>query len=283
MAQLIRKHILTVCIITYNHAAYIARALNSVLDQETDFFFNIIIADDASCDGTGEILLRFKQKYPDKINLILRQNNIGAAENWLNLLKKPNSKYIAYLEGDDYWTDITKLSKQVAYMEQHEGISLCFHDALIFDNYTGIKKRFPDTSKEFFSTRDVLIRSWFCPSSSVLFRGEVVKMLPDSVHKFPNGDILLLFVASEIGLLARINEEMSVYNYNSINSMSSNLNNRAGKIKKYIHILKTLSEIQKITRKPISHYVMVKRLKVWILIMIELMLFFYKFRLAGRK
>ena len=103
--------LLAVCLITYNHKTFIQEALEGVLMQKVDFPFKIIIADDYSTDGTRDILLQYKERYPDLITLILQQKNVGAAQNWIDLITAPKSKYIACFEGDDYWTDENKLQK----------------------------------------------------------------------------------------------------------------------------------------------------------------------------
>ena len=119
--------LLSVCLITYNHFKYIKQAIDGVLMQKVDFSWELIIADDFSTDGTREILLEYKKKYPQFITLILQEKNVGAAQNWLDLITSPKSKYIAYLEGDDYWTDENKLQKQIDFLEENEGYSGCFH------------------------------------------------------------------------------------------------------------------------------------------------------------
>lgn len=125
--------LLSVCLITYNHAKYIRRGIEGVLMQKTDFDWELIIADDCSTDGTRDILNEYQQKYPDKIRLILQEKNVGAAQNWFQLMKTPKSKYIAYFEGDDHWIDDTKLQKQVDFLEQNPDFSLCHSAVEVID------------------------------------------------------------------------------------------------------------------------------------------------------
>src|SRR5260221_9377408 len=103
--------LLSVCLITYNHSKFIRQAIEGVLMQSVNFSWELIIADDCSTDGTREILLEYKQKYPDFIKLILQKQNVGPAKNWLGLITSPKSKYIAYFEGDDFWIHPFKLQK----------------------------------------------------------------------------------------------------------------------------------------------------------------------------
>jgi len=111
--------LLTVCLITYNHRKDIRQAIDSVLMQKVDFSWELIIADDFSTDGTREILLDYENLYPGIIKLILQEKNVGPHKNWMDLITFPKSKYIAYFEGDDYWTDPNKLQKQVDFLESN--------------------------------------------------------------------------------------------------------------------------------------------------------------------
>jgi glycosyltransferase involved in cell wall biosynthesis len=118
------KPLVTVCLITYNHAQYIAQAIESVLMQETEYAWELVIADDFSTDGTSEILREYQLNFPDKIKLILQEKNVGANKNWIDLLSYPNSKYTAYFEGDDYWIDKHKLQNQVKFLEDNNDFGL---------------------------------------------------------------------------------------------------------------------------------------------------------------
>ncbi len=121
------KPLLSICICTYNHYSFIRQAIEGVLMQKLNFKIEIIIADDFSNDGTRCILNEYKEKYPDLITLLFQEANVGAVTNWIQLIKKPVSKYIAYLEGDDYWTDPLKLQKQVEFLETNEDYAICYH------------------------------------------------------------------------------------------------------------------------------------------------------------
>jgi glycosyltransferase involved in cell wall biosynthesis len=99
--------------------------------QKVDFDFEIIIADDFSTDNTREILISYKNKYPEKINLLLAEKNQGVFINAKNINENCQGKYIAILEGDDYWLDENKLQKQVDFLEKNFEYAGCFHDASI--------------------------------------------------------------------------------------------------------------------------------------------------------
>ena len=107
--------ILSVLIITYNHEKYLRMAMESVIRQKTKFHIEIIIAEDHSTDKTRDILREFKEKHPDKIKLLFRERNIGLKLNFLDGLEKCNGKYIALLEGDDYWTDSANCKNKLTF------------------------------------------------------------------------------------------------------------------------------------------------------------------------
>jgi len=123
--------LLSVCLITYNHSEFIKQAVESVLLQKVNFAWELIIADDCSTDGTREIIKEYKEKYPDFIKLILQEKNVGVAQNFKDLIEFPKTKYIAYFEGDDYWTDPYKLHKQVDFLENNNECSIVFGNAII--------------------------------------------------------------------------------------------------------------------------------------------------------
>ena len=109
----------SVCVISYNFEKYINQALDSVLDQKTDFDFEIVVCDDASSDRTPEILREYQEKYPNLIKIVLLEENTRGAMTFVKALENSQGKYIAVLEGDDFWCNENKLQMQYDYMESH--------------------------------------------------------------------------------------------------------------------------------------------------------------------
>lgn len=106
-------------IITYNQERYVAQMLESVLSQRTDFDCEILIADDASDDGTAEVLKDYAGRYPDLIRLTLRKENVGSTANSYDDFMNSRGKYIAGIEGDDYWLSEDKLQDQLDFLEEN--------------------------------------------------------------------------------------------------------------------------------------------------------------------
>ncbi|GAC1562291.1 MAG: hypothetical protein NVS3B13_34710 [Mucilaginibacter sp.] len=125
--------IVSICCITYNHKPFIGQTIEGFLMQKTNFQFEIVIGDDCSTDGASEIIREYKEKYPDRINLIARDKNVGAHENMRNVIKACTGKYIALCDGDDYWTDPEKLQKQVDFLEQNAEYIMCCHYTRVID------------------------------------------------------------------------------------------------------------------------------------------------------
>ena len=109
----------SVAVITYNMEGYLRQLLDSILMQKTSLKFEIVIDDDCSPDNSRSILLEYKERYPDIFNLQLRGKNVGGSRNMYGVLKQCKGKYIAILEGDDWWETDDKLQYQYNFMESH--------------------------------------------------------------------------------------------------------------------------------------------------------------------
>ena len=207
--------LLSVCLLTYNHNKFIRQAIDGILMQKVNFTWELIIADDFSTDGTREIVIEYKQKYPDFIKLILQEKNVGAIQNFLDLLITPKFKYIAFLEGDDYWIDPLKLQKQVDFLEENPDYSLCFHDAIILweDKSQPPKYFCSKDQKETPGIEDV-INNWFIPSASMVFRKKHLMPLPDWFKNIYNEDWALHMILANKKKIYYINEIMSIYRKN---------------------------------------------------------------------
>jgi glycosyltransferase involved in cell wall biosynthesis len=144
--------------ITYNHAPYIAQAIEGVLQQKANFHFELVIGEDCSTDGTREIVFEYQKKYPHIMRVITSDKNVGASKNGHRTRKACRGKYIAYCEGDDYWHHPYKLQKQVDYMETHPECGLVYSSYDIY--YVKSKKRIKNYIK---------YRKWEMPKKPDVF------------------------------------------------------------------------------------------------------------------
>jgi glycosyltransferase involved in cell wall biosynthesis len=209
-----KEPLLSVCLITYNHINYIRQAIDGVLIQKVNFTWELIIADDFSTDGTRDIVLEYKEKYPDFIKLILQEKNVGAAKNWTELISSPKSKYIAYFEGDDYWTDPYKLQKQIDFLETNVDYSFCFHPTLNLDAESKIFNKTELFPNETYSIED-LITNIYIRTGSIVYRNINQSELVDFISKFQVGDYPLFFFLAKHGKIGYIKDYMSVYRIHS--------------------------------------------------------------------
>lgn len=125
-----KEYICTVVLVAYNHRPYISRAIESVLCQKTNYPFKIHIFDDASDDGTSDIVREYAEKYPDIIIPFIAESNRGAQQNIWEAYSSAKTKYCAFLECDDYWCDKEKLQLQIDAMEQNPDCSFCAHNTI---------------------------------------------------------------------------------------------------------------------------------------------------------
>ena len=137
--------LVSVKMLAYNHAPYIAQAIEGILQQKTNFPFELVIGEDCSTDGTREIVFEYQKKYPDIIRVITSDQNVGTKKNGYRTLKACRGKYVALCEGDDYWHNPLKLQKQVDYLESHLECGLVYSSFDVYD--VSSKKRINDYIK----------------------------------------------------------------------------------------------------------------------------------------
>jgi len=209
----------SVCIITYNQAKFIGEAIESVVNQQTTFPFEILIGDDFSKDGTRDIITEYANRYPDLVRPVLHPHNMGqnGLFNTLETYRLAQGEYIAAMDGDDYWTDPLKLQKQVDFMDAHPDFSTCFHNALItFEDGSPSQILNPPDQKPICSVEDLIGEDeiWFMATSSVMFRN-VIKEYPDWFKKSISGDIPRYVLLAKYGKIGYLPDVMSVYRKNS--------------------------------------------------------------------
>lgn len=111
--------LLSVVMLSYNQELYIRKAIESILAQQTDFAYELIIADDCSTDQTRDICIEYQKTHPDVIRLVLRETNVGVRKNAILSITNAMGKYIAFCEGDDFWLDPCKLQRQYDLLESN--------------------------------------------------------------------------------------------------------------------------------------------------------------------
>jgi glycosyltransferase involved in cell wall biosynthesis len=199
-----------VLMVAYNQKNYVRQALESVLEQKTDFPYQIIIGDDCSTDGTKEIIASIALQNPGKIILHSYKKNIGGTKNnilLLNLCQNTAAKYIAHLDSDDYWTDPEKLQRQVDFLDRRADFVLCFTNWKMLDDNTGKFSNSWIKRKKTEWPLTELIKNDFIMHSSAMFRNHLSDTLPGWLETAFYGDwpfFVLVALHGKIGYLDRI-------------------------------------------------------------------------------
>lgn len=189
--------------------------------QEVDFDYEIVITEDASTDGTREIISGLRQLHRDRIRLLFRDpsvaerdraRGVGGKTSFMEGLRACRGQYVALLDGDDYWTAPHKLQRQVDFLDGHPDFSMCFHNAWAFfqDGSNPPYERCPPDQKEVVTLED-LISGNFIPACSVMFRRWSSAELPDWFATMPTGDWALNVLNAAQGKVGYINEVMAGY------------------------------------------------------------------------
>ncbi|HWD10245.1 MAG TPA: glycosyltransferase [Solirubrobacteraceae bacterium] len=197
---------------TYNHAAWIAQAIESVLLQRVPFAFELIVAEDCSSDGTRAIVEGYAARHPDVIRPLLPERNVGHGEMFRRGLEAAGGRYIAYLDGDDYWTSTAKLARQVEFLEREPACPSCFHDvSLIYDD-AGVPSGAvtPHLAEQRVSLEQILMEC-FIPAPAMLFRSEVAARLPGWVFESAWIDWLIHIRGAESGPIGYLPEVLAAY------------------------------------------------------------------------
>ena len=214
--------LVSISCITYNHAPYIRECLEGFLMQKTNFPFEILIHDDASTDGTADIIREYEVKYPDLIKPILREKNLysqGIRSIDRFNYERAQGKYIALCEGDDFWTDPNKLQIQFDFMESHPDYSLHCHQRVIVNDLRKIcyknilAANLPEDEEQL--CHDLLCNRYYLPTQTLFIRKsnleERMEAIKQTTEGFPMGDVQLVIHLSLSGKVCFASDVMSAY------------------------------------------------------------------------
>jgi glycosyltransferase involved in cell wall biosynthesis len=202
----------SICCLTYNHRPFIKECLEGFLIQKCNFKFEVLIYDDASTDGTSEIILEYQSKFPDIIKPIIQienQYSKGVKVNSFYNFSRAKGKYIAICEGDDYWFDESKLQKQIDFLESNYDYTMCFHSSKVIQQVKDVKKDFPKVEDREYLTDELFIK-WLTPTASIVFRSDVLDERILS-KRLVGGDRSLSLLCSDKGKIMGMSDEMSAY------------------------------------------------------------------------
>jgi glycosyltransferase involved in cell wall biosynthesis len=205
--------LVSIMCLTYNHASFIRQCLDGFIMQKTSFPIEAVIHDDASTDGTADIIREYEKKYPDIIKPIYQEEN--QYSKGLGILTqvflKLRGKYIAWCEGDDYWTDENKLQKQIDFLEVNGDFSICFHEVKILKENELIDDYITPKVSDVTDIYD-LAKGNFMHTPSVVYRkNEQAYKDFAEFGKMPVGDYPLHMLNARYGKIKKFSDVMAVY------------------------------------------------------------------------
>ncbi len=205
----------SVQMITYNHAPYIAQAIEGVMAQKTNFTFELVISDDCSSDGTREICRQYAERYPDKIKLLLPEKNLGMSANAALCMANCKGEYIAICEGDDYWTEPFKLQKQVDFLDMNAEYAFCCHRFKCYNQENGTwsddyAALYYKDGEDLEITRKLFFQTWITHPLTTVYRRSMRNLTIESKYKNFR-DIHLFYSLLKRGKGISFNSFMGVY------------------------------------------------------------------------
>jgi glycosyltransferase involved in cell wall biosynthesis len=206
--------LLSIVCVTYNHEKYISDAIESFLMQQTSFPYEIIIHDDASTDGTADIIKKYEKKHPTRIRTIYQsKNQYSQGINLVEpLFKMARGKYIALCEGDDYWIDPQKLQKQVDFMTAHPECSISCHKVLFkYESNEEKNHVFPGINGNTIFTKEEFYGRYIAATCSIVFQNKYIDELFKHSRKAISGDVKLFYFFATKGAVGYLDELMGVY------------------------------------------------------------------------
>ena len=197
----------SVSIITYNHRDYIAQTLDSVLQQQLDFPYEIIVGDDCSTDGTRDILMEYQRRYPKIIHLILhptRYAGVAGRLNNITNLYACRGQYVAMLDGDDYWISPNKLQVQTDFLDQHSDYVMSFHDTLFISDDPSFTPYCQSETSDIlrpgatYTYQDV-VAGWFMQTSTLFYRNGLIGEFPEWFWHVYSADYAIQLLVTQHG------------------------------------------------------------------------------------
>lgn len=211
----------SILVTTYNQEHLIHQAIDSILMQEANFVYEIVIGEDGSTDRTREMVIAMGQQHPDKIRVLLRDPEVANRDraiglagkiNYLEALRACRGEYIAVLDGDDYFTSPRKLQKQVDFLDSHPECSICFHNVIaIHENDAKPPEEMCAEDQKEITGIEQLLWGNFIPACSIMYRREPLIEIPDWFLTARMGDWALNIFKAQHGKIGYIKEVLAAY------------------------------------------------------------------------
>jgi glycosyltransferase involved in cell wall biosynthesis len=209
--------LVSVVVPTYNHEKYIEECLDGIVAQETSFSFEIVVGDDCSTDSNRDKIKLISDRYPGKFKLLFHDKNLGPAKhpgknNSIECFRASAGKYIAFCEGDDYWTDKHKLQKQVDFLEKNPDYNICFHQTTVITENPGYDAERPEKIlADTFTAEDLLRLGNIMFTVSCVLRNPFITDFPEWFYHMRAGDYAFYLLALKHKKIKFLPEDMAVY------------------------------------------------------------------------
>lgn len=214
---------ITVCIVTCNQREFIGQCLRSVLLQEPNAELNVLVGDDASDDGTDEVVAAFVHEYPSRVRHVRRMERMGSFENMRELIARADGEFIAHVDGDDYWLP-GKLARQLAFLQANPHCAAVYTNAITIGADGSRIGLFNDVRDARFDLASLLRRGNFLNNSSAMFRTAGKAAWADATAL--QIDYRAHLWHARHGWLGHIGEPLVAYRVNTQGSMVSGMNER---------------------------------------------------------
>lgn len=224
------RPVISIAMLVYNHEKYLEQALQSIFDQKIDVSFEVVIGEDYSSDNSRKIIKEWMKKFPERIRLLPQEHNLGMHENFNRVLFACDGKYVAWLEGDDFWLDDHKLQKQYSFLEGHSDYIGVTGNVFVVDaagnRDLDIQQNYPLQKEGDFELKD-LAKGRKPGQTGTFFYKNIFKEMNQedrdlicSCHT--NGDIRLLGILLLSGKIKIMPEAMSAYRFVAVGGSNWN-------------------------------------------------------------
>lgn len=227
----------SVALITYNHEPFVGQAIESVLMQEMTLPYELIIGEDCSTDGTRAVADGLTSRHADRVRLLPAEPNLGVTRNLARTIRACRGRYVALLEGDDYWSSPYKLQRQVAFLGQHPECAICFHAVMEHYEDGSAPTRQPASRPEVLDLEDLFAQN-FSYTCTTMFRNGLFGDFPDWFFRLRLGDYPLFVLIARHGKIGFIDEVMATYRVHAGGIWSSQT--RARQLRDELEMLRVL-------------------------------------------
>ncbi len=211
--------ILSIVVPTYNHEKYIAKALDGILMQKTSYKYEVLVGEDASLDGTRAVLQEYEKRYPGRFTMIYRDVNAGGFgnNNGGDLVARARGKYLAYLEGDDFWIDEEKLELQLSFLEEHtDYVAVGCNTVVVDENSEPKEEKYPQCRDVEYTLKHYRRGLFPGQNACMIYRMDLYRTMgQDEIWKTAPmpGDRIVYFWMASHGKIRCIQRKMSAYRH----------------------------------------------------------------------